>query len=57
MSKKYGLDKFDKWDKQLNNWESSEYYYSQEEYENYADDINEEEEKEYESRKRKRFRC
>ena len=47
MSKKFGSDKFDKWDKQLNNWESSEYYYSQEDdYENYADDIEEEEDNE-----------
>ena len=34
MSKKFGSDKFDKWDRQLNNWESSEFYYSPEEYEN-----------------------
>ena len=38
MSKKFGSDNFDKWDKQLNNWESSEYYYSQDDDENYAED-------------------
>ena len=47
MSKKVG---FDKWDRQLNNWESSEYYYSPED-EDY-DDNDIEEEDEYESRKR-----
>lgn len=52
MSKKFGSDKFDKWDRQLNKWESSEFYYSPEDYENYADD--EEEDKDYESRERKR---
>ena len=44
MSRKVG---FDKYDRQLNNWESSEYYYSSEEdYDNYADDIEEEEDNE-----------
>ena len=53
MSKKFGSDKFDKWDRQLNNWEESEFYYSSEDYENYADD--EEEDKEYESREHSRY--
>ena len=52
MSKKFGSDKFDKWDRQLNRWESSEFYYSSEDYENYADD--EEEDEDYESRERER---
>ena len=46
MSKKFGSDKFDKWDRQLNKWESSEYYYSQEDYDDYNDDIEEEDDNE-----------
>ena len=52
MSKKYGLDKFDKWDRQLNNWESSEYYYSPEDNDNWLEEEYEEEDNNYESRER-----
>ena len=52
MSKKVG---FDKWDRQLNNWENSEYYYSQDDQNNWLEEeYNEEEDNKYESRKRKR---
>ena len=55
MSKKFGSDKFDKWDRQLNNWENSEFYYSQEDQEDWSnEECEEEEEDNYESGKRKR---
>ena len=47
MSKKFGTDKLDKGDRNLNDWENSEYYYSPEESEK-------EEEEENESRERER---
>jgi len=48
MSKKFGSEKFDKWDRQLNKWEDSEFFYSQEDYDDYSD--NTEEENDNESR-------
>lgn len=57
MSKKFGSDKFDKWDRQLNNWESSEYYYSSDDQDdNWLDEEYEEKEDNYESREYKRNR-
>ena len=52
MSKKFGSDKIDKWDKQLNKWESSEYYYSPDDQDDWLNEEYEnEEENNYESRK------
>jgi len=51
MSKKTGLDRLNKWDKNFNNWESSEYYYSQEDQEDLSEEKNKEKEKRHESRK------
>ena len=48
MSKKFGTDRLDKWDKNLSDWENSEYYYSPEE------ESEKEEEEENESRERER---
>lgn len=48
MSKKFGTDRLDKWDKNLKNWEDSELYYPSE------DEEHEEEDNKYESRERER---
>lgn len=41
MSKKFDYDRINKWDRDLKNWESSDYFYSDElheEYEDYEDE-------------------
>lgn len=43
MSRKYGLDGLDKWDKNLKNWEDSDLYYPSEE-EDYENEQQENEE-------------
>ena len=48
MSKKYGTDRLDKWDRNLKNYEESEYYYSD------SEDEEKQENEEYESTEHKR---
>lgn len=53
MSKRFGSDNFDKFDRNMNNWENSEYYYPDydNDNDNYLEEEYEEKEEEYESRK------